>query len=202
MMRFPRSFLFLALAGLTTALLGCSEPTAEEKLASAEETLLAAEDLRDRAIEAQERRQTEFDAAKEALEAAKTRAAEAQVKVDELGRMIQQLATDDLLFRKVQSALLDDRELAATAISAEVHGGVVTLTGSAPDEETRVHATEVASGILGVREVRSNIRLPQGASQPKPKAEPEPKPSKEPAASRKPAEPQAPGKPKGAGAAH
>ncbi|MDJ0785157.1 MAG: BON domain-containing protein [Myxococcota bacterium] len=172
----PRSVLAPILLAIFVTLFGvaCSEPTAEEKLASAEETLRAAEDLRDRALDAQERRQTELDAANDALEAAKTRAADAQAKVEELERMIQQLATDDLLFRKVQSALLDDRELAATAISAEVDDGIVTLTGSAPDEETRAHASEVASGILGVREVVSNIRLPPGASAPAPAAEPVP----------------------------
>lgn len=169
----PRTALCLAVLALFV--ISCSEPTAEEKLASAEETLRAAEDLRDRAMEARKRREAELAAANEALDAARTRAQDAQDKVEELERMIQQLATDDLLFRKVQSALLDDRELAATAISAEVEDGVVTLTGSAPDEEARAHAAEVAGSILGVRNVRSNITLPQGASSPKPAKETAPK---------------------------
>ena len=119
----------LALLAVALLPIACSEPTAEEKLATAEQTLLAAEDLRDRAVAALERRETEHAAALEALEAARTRARDARAQVEELRRMVQEIATDDLLFRQVQAALLEDRKLSTSAIAARVDDGVVTLDG-------------------------------------------------------------------------
>ena len=47
-------------------------------------------------------------------------------------------------------------------INAAVHSGVVTLTGTCPDEPCRQHAAEVVKEVEGVKEVVNKITLSAG----------------------------------------
>ena len=75
-------------------------------------------------------------------------------------------ATDDVLFRTVQSRLLEDDELESVAISAIVKEGVVTLSGVVPGTELREHALEIVRSTPGVASVESQIELLPAVSAP------------------------------------
>lgn len=60
---------------------------------------------------------------------------------------------------RVKSALLADPAVKGTQIDVEVFRGIVQLNGFVDSSEGRTRAAEVARGVTGVREVRSNLRL-------------------------------------------
>jgi len=76
---------------------------------------------------------------------------------------VEKHTTDDAVFRAVQKRLLEDEGLEHVAISARVHNGAVTLSGTVPDEQTRDLAAEVARSALGVVDVNSQITMASAA---------------------------------------
>jgi len=159
----PPVFLLLALAGML-ALPGCGGDSAEEELARAREALKSARSEvsaaeqevaqeEERVAEARE----ELQDAEKALREARERLRKARAKVDEH-------TTDALLFRAVQSRLLDDEELDGLAIQAEVSDGVVTLRGDVPAERYSERAVEVAGQVPGVDRVEDRLRVGGGGS--------------------------------------
>jgi osmotically-inducible protein OsmY len=142
-------------------MMGCGEPTQEELLEAATEALGAAELESDDASSALAQREEELALAQSARDEAAERVREGERSLSEARAQVGLHATDDLLFRTVQQALLEDSVLADVAISAKVEDGVITLTGDVPSEAIRSHATLLAEGVPGVAEVRSQLTVPE-----------------------------------------
>lgn len=58
----------------------------------------------------------------------------------------------------VQKRIKQDTRLKSSDIDVQVDRGVVTLMGEVKDVNARAHASEVASGVPGVRSVRNELR--------------------------------------------
>lgn len=147
---------------LALASAGCGDPTPEEQLADATQELTSASQAKQAAqtaLDQLERRLTDAlaarDKAAEAFEVVRQRWAEA---VDAVG----EFATDEVLHRQVNRALLEEPELEGATITAGVEERVVTLVGGAPDAEAVALAAELAGAIPGVADVRSEIVIQSG----------------------------------------
>jgi osmotically-inducible protein OsmY len=60
----------------------------------------------------------------------------------------------------VSTAFQQDRDLAALPITVSAADGVVVLKGAAPNADLAQRAVKLAQGVSGVKEVRSEIKLP------------------------------------------
>jgi hyperosmotically inducible protein len=58
---------------------------------------------------------------------------------------------------KVNAALAVDDKLKATQINVDTRDGQVTLTGQAPDANSRERATTLASAVDGVKQVNNQL---------------------------------------------
>lgn len=145
---------------LSMALTACSEPTQEELLQAATE---AYEQKRFEVEEATSElalREEELAMAQAARDEAAERVRRGERELAEARAQVGLHATDELLFREVQQALLEDETLADVAVSARVDDGVVTLQGHVPDESIRERAIAVASNVPGIAEVNSQLTIP------------------------------------------
>lgn len=66
-------------------------------------------------------------------------------------------AVDSALHDKVLTVLKGDPGLAGSRLSVVTQGGIVTLSGTVPTEQTLNRTLELASNVRGVREVHSNL---------------------------------------------
>ena len=66
---------------------------------------------------------------------------------------------DDIIDR-----LTDDEEVDASEILLMVEGGVVTLTGNVPERRMKHRAEDIAAEATGVRELRNELRVDNGAA--------------------------------------
>jgi hyperosmotically inducible protein len=64
---------------------------------------------------------------------------------------------DAAITTKVKTALLDDSGLKSFNISVTTDKDVVHLSGNVNSDLTRMHATQVAAGVSGVRAVVNNL---------------------------------------------
>ena len=125
-----------AALSLLLMLSGCGEKSPEELLKEANAELAAATQARDAARATLD----QLDKRLAQAQAARDRAAEAFEKADarwlEAKEAVGQFATDEVLHREVNRALLAAPELEGTTIQARVRDRAVTLTGEAgaPDE--------------------------------------------------------------------
>ncbi len=146
----------LAALGLVAVLACSADPQAQfedatERLADARAALESARaDEQDAAAALEE--------ARVAHQESQAAVAEAQRDVAEAEDGVRATASDDVLFRAVQMTLLE--ELRDVSIDAGVSGGVVTLSGTVPDEKVRARAQELAASIPGVLRVENRIQVP------------------------------------------
>ncbi|MFG6460054.1 BON domain-containing protein [Roseateles sp. DXS20W] len=131
----------LAALAIATALAACSKQeddrTAGQRLdgAIAEAKQTAEETRRD---------------AQQAMNTAENSAARAADKTAQ--------ATGDVaITAKVNAALVADDKLKATQINVDTKEGHVTLTGQAPDAQSRERATTLASAVDGVKHVNNQL---------------------------------------------
>lgn len=68
-----------------------------------------------------------------------------------------QATTDMAITAKVNAALAVDDKLKATQINVDTREGQVTLTGAAPDAQSRERATTLASAVDGVKQVNNQL---------------------------------------------
>jgi hyperosmotically inducible protein len=68
-----------------------------------------------------------------------------------------QATTDMAITAKVNAALVADDQLKATQINVDTREGQVTLTGEAPDAQSRERASTLASAVDGVRQVNNQL---------------------------------------------
>ena len=88
--------------------------------------------------------------AKEAMNSAENSAAQAADKTA-------QVTGDVAITAKVNAALVADDKLKATQINVDTREGQVTLTGQAPDAQSRERATTLASAVDGVKQVNNQL---------------------------------------------
>lgn len=68
-----------------------------------------------------------------------------------------QVSTDMAITAKVNAALAVDDQLKATQINVDTREGQVTLTGQAPDAQSRERATTLVSAVDGVKQVNNQL---------------------------------------------
>ncbi len=68
-----------------------------------------------------------------------------------------QVSSDVTITAKVNAALVADDKLKATQINVDTREGQVTLTGQAPDAQSRERATTLASAVDGVKQVNNQL---------------------------------------------
>ncbi len=118
-----------------------------------------------------DRGREQLETAEAELEEALAQLAAAETRVDEARDELAAFATDDVVFRAVQLALLETDDLSDVAIRASVQDGVVTLRGGVENADERDLAVSVAKAIPGVVAVESEIAV---ATEIDSESEPEP----------------------------
>ena len=68
-------------------------------------------------------------------------------------------ADDATITAKVKAALSEDKQLSATKISVTSEQGVVRISGAVPSAEVGQRALELAAGVKGVRDVKSELTV-------------------------------------------
>jgi hyperosmotically inducible protein len=75
------------------------------------------------------------------------------------GRTTGDVVDDATITTKVKAKLIDDSRLSGFAISVSTFKGEVTLTGAVDSDEARVHASEVARSVHGVKRVNNLLKI-------------------------------------------
>jgi len=142
---------------------GCGDPDPEDALADAGSELASASEHRAAADAEVERVRGRLRDLEDELEDAQRVASEAAAHVVEAEKRLGELASDDVLFRVLQRRLLEDGELADSAVRVEVEQRIATLRGEVEREEARTRAGEIARGVPGVLDVVNEIALPKAS---------------------------------------
>lgn len=156
-----RSILTAGLAGLLLLAAGCSEDP-QQRYERASVNLEAAKQARAEAQRAVTEQKAELVRLQEKLEAAERRLEQARERMAQASQKLERSVNDEVLFRSIQRALLDEGRFAGAAIAVGVENRVVTLTGSVPDEATRKAAIETARGYAGVEDVADFLEVKNG----------------------------------------
>ncbi|HXX16140.1 MAG TPA: BON domain-containing protein [Candidatus Eremiobacteraceae bacterium] len=91
---------------------------------------------------------------------------------------------DDTISTDIKAKLFSDPQLKSTSLNVDSKNGVVTLTGTVPDDASRQQARDIAAKTNGVKQVIDSMTLASpapetvAASQSAPAPEPAPAPSK------------------------
>lgn len=166
-----RTILMAALVGALVLAGGCSEEP-QQRYERAGANLEAAKRAHAEAQQAVTEKKAELARLQEKLDAAERRLIQARERMAEAKQKLERSVNDEVLFRSIQRALLDESRFADAAVAVGVEDRVVTLTGTVPDEATREAAMEVARGHAGVEGVVDNLEV-AGAGEASEKA-PEP----------------------------
>lgn len=158
-----RSILTVAFAGALLVVAGCSEEP-QERYERAAANLEAAKEARAEAQKAVEEKKAELRQHQEKLDAAESRLEEARQHMAQASQALDQSVSDEVLFRSIQRAVLDEKRFDGAAIAVGVQDRVVTLTGTVPDEATRRAAVEVAREQAGVEEVVDFLEVDGGGN--------------------------------------
>jgi len=79
---------------------------------------------------------------------------------------------DAALTTKVKAAIMADKDLSVLDISVETNNGVVTLSGSVGTDAEADHATTVARGVEGTKQVENHITVDPAKNKPAPSMPP------------------------------
>jgi hyperosmotically inducible protein len=96
-------------------------------------------------------------AANETRQDAKEAMANAEASASKAAADASQATSDVGITAKVNAALVADDQLKATQINVDTREGMVTLTGKAPDAQSRERATTLASAVDGVKHVNNQL---------------------------------------------
>lgn len=66
---------------------------------------------------------------------------------------------DATLTAKVKAALAEDKQVSAVRINVSSDQGIVKITGAVPNAEVGQRALELAAGVKGVRDVKSELTV-------------------------------------------
>lgn len=92
-----------------------------------------------------------------AIAGAKESAQDAQMSASHAAEKTAQISGDMTITAKVNAALVADDQLKATQINVDTREGQVTLTGQAPDAQSRERAATLASAVDGVKQVNNQL---------------------------------------------
>lgn len=92
-----------------------------------------------------------------AIAGAKDSARDAQMSASDAATTTAQVSTDMGITAKVNAALVADDQLKATQINVDTRDGQVTLSGNAPDAQSRERATTLAAAVDGVKNVNNQL---------------------------------------------
>ncbi len=146
--------------------MGCGESDQEAAFRDATDALNEAREVaEDARARVQEHEQVVSEAQAELAEAL-GELEEAENALADARERVGLHATDDVLFRTVQTKLLQDRALEGVAIAARVEKGVVVLSGAVPDGGLRDRAGELARSVPGVADVDNRIQVDVSAPPP------------------------------------
>ena len=82
---------------------------------------------------------------------------DAEMKASRAADRTAEVTTDMAITAKVNAALAVDDTLKATQINVDTRQGQVTLTGQAPDAQSRERAATLASAVDGVKQVNNQL---------------------------------------------
>jgi len=82
---------------------------------------------------------------------------DAEMKASRAADTTAQVTTDMAITAKVNAALAVDDQLKATQINVDTREGQVTLTGQAPDANSRERATTLVAAVEGVKQVNNQL---------------------------------------------
>ncbi|HEY8881405.1 MAG TPA: BON domain-containing protein [Roseateles sp.] len=83
--------------------------------------------------------------------------ADARMSAHEAADTTARVSSDLSITAKVNAALAVDDKLKATQINVDTRDGQVTLSGQAPDAQSRERATTLASAVDGVKQVNNQL---------------------------------------------
>lgn len=86
-----------------------------------------------------------------------TSVADAQISASQAAAVSARVASDLAITAQVNAALGADDQLKATQINVDTRDGQVTLSGQAPDADTRERAATLATGVQGVKLVNNQL---------------------------------------------
>lgn len=69
--------------------------------------------------------------------------------------------TDERVCDEVCERLAEARDLDVSEVTVEVGSGIVTLSGTVSDRRAKYRVEDIAEQVMGVDEVRNNIRVPR-----------------------------------------
>ncbi|MBO9537701.1 BON domain-containing protein [Herbaspirillum sp.] len=69
---------------------------------------------------------------------------------------------DSVITAKVKAVLVGDKQVSAMKITVTTKDGVVTLKGAVPSAEVGQHALQLAAGVDGVKDVKSELTVKTG----------------------------------------
>lgn len=148
-----RTLSVLAVSALALGLAACNkneEPTAGQQLDSAvSRTEQAAEDAQRRAEEAARTAGQRIENGVDRMGEAASNAADSAMDV----------AGDAAITASIKAALVKDSELSALQINVDTQGATVTLNGTAPNEQAKSRAEEIAKGVNGVVAVNNLLTV-------------------------------------------
>ena len=144
----------MAVIGLAAAPAIMAQGAGDEVESRTERAADRAERQSDRAAERAERK------AERARDKTERKAEDAKDRTRVQGDTIGEEVTDTWITTKVKATFVGDDALKGADISVDTESkGVVTLTGTVPNEAARSHAVEAARGVKGVRSVRDQLRV-------------------------------------------
>lgn len=148
-----RIFQVLAVSALALGLAACGkseEQTAGQKLDSAvSQTEQAAADAKIRAEEA----------AKSAGAKIEQEAAKVGDAASNAANSAMDVAADAATTAEIKAGLLKDKDLSALQINVDTKGSTVTLNGTAPSDQAKARAEEIAKSVKGVVAVNNMLTV-------------------------------------------
>ncbi len=147
----------VALALVALLALGCGDKSPEELLAEATEELGAATQAKEAAQGSLDQLDDRLEKAQSARDTAFEAFEEARIRWETAKDAVGEFATDDVLHRQVNQALLDASDLEGTTVQARVRNRVVTLIGVAGSQDAIDTAVELSTAVPGVSRVSSQV---------------------------------------------
>ena len=95
--------------------------------------------------------------AEETRRDAKQAISDAELSARRAAEKTAEISSDVTITAKVNAAFVADDKLKATQINVDTREGRVTLTGQAPDAQSRARATTLASAVDGVKQVDNQL---------------------------------------------
>ena len=90
---------------------------------------------------------------------AKTGGMEVKEAMKDATASVKEVVSDAAIVTGINAELAKDSALSALKINVDSKDGVVLLKGSAPDEAAKVHATQLASAVSGVKSVDNQLMV-------------------------------------------